>query len=286
MSFANHKFDAAALVAVPGAMPSFSETIEATIIVPCYNEELRLDRVAYVGFAIANPGIKFVFVDDGSTDATIEVLEQMQRAAPDQIEVFALPKNAGKAEAVRQAMMYVTARGDEMVAYWDADLATPLSALIDLVKVANARTNVNVVYGARLALIGHAIDRDPSRRIISKACNILARAAVRLPINDTQCGSKLFRNTRELRAAIATPFTSGWMFDIELFARLARKFDDPHRAFYEHPLMEWTEVPGSKIKKSTVIKCALDVLRIIAEDRGLLPKSRVEAVKAMAIKTA
>jgi glycosyltransferase involved in cell wall biosynthesis len=240
-----------------------------------------LNRVAFVSFAMANPGIKFVFVNDGSTDATLDVLHQMQRAVPQQIEVFSLAQNSGKAEAVRRGLQHVSSRGDELIAYWDADLATPLDAVFDFVNIAEKMPHINVVYGARLNLMGHEVNRDTSRRIISKCCNILARAAVRLPIGDTQCGSKLLRNTPELRAAIAKPFTSGWMFDIELFARMARMFDKPQKAFYEQPLMAWEEVAGSKIKKSTVIKCALDVVRIIAEDRGLMPKKRVRAMPAI-----
>ena len=90
---------------------------------------------------------------------------------------------------------------NHMVGYWDADLATPLYAIDDLLRVAKRLPDVQVVFGSRRNMIGHKIDRTLTRRLVSKLCSSMASMAVRLPLGDTQCGAKLLRATPEVRAA-------------------------------------------------------------------------------------
>ena len=47
------------------------------IVVPCYNEEQRLNPSAFVEAVEKWPWISFCFVDDGSTDSTAEKLAHM-----------------------------------------------------------------------------------------------------------------------------------------------------------------------------------------------------------------
>jgi hypothetical protein len=98
----------------------------------------------------------------------------------------------------------------------------------------------------------------------------MARVAVGLPIGDTQCGAKLLRNSPRLRQALARPFSAGWLFDVELFSRIAATASSTH-AFYEFPLPEWTEVAGSKVTGRAIRRAGLAMLRLIAERRLGLP---------------
>lgn len=243
------------------------------IVVPCYNEARRLDLAAFSSFLQLTPEVRFVFVNDGSQDDTLAVLAQLQTAHPDRVRVLSLSRNAGKAEAVRQGLIHAAASGDEFVGYWDADLATPLEAISDFARVAHRYDEVEVVYGARLQLLGHRVRRTLSRRLISRVCARLARVAVGLPIGDTQCGAKLLRNTPRLRQALARPFSAGWLFDVELFSRIAETAASSAHAFYEFPLPEWTEVAGSKVTGRAIRRAGLAMLRLIAERRlGLAPR--------------
>jgi hypothetical protein len=88
-----------------------------------------------------------------------------------------------------------------------------------------------------------------------------------LPVGDTQCGAKLLRNTPEFQLAIATPFTAGWLFDVELFTRLSARITNPRRAFYEQPLAEWSEVVGSKVSSQAILKSGFRMLAMIAVSR-------------------
>ena len=55
---------------------------ELTLVVPCYNEAARLDPEAFLHFVATHPGVRLVMVDDGSDDATAEILERMRAIAP------------------------------------------------------------------------------------------------------------------------------------------------------------------------------------------------------------
>jgi glycosyltransferase involved in cell wall biosynthesis len=246
------------------------------IVVPCYNEAERLDKDQFVDFLKATPNVRFVFVNDGSTDGTLIRLLEIRAQVPHRISILNLQKNSGKAEAVRQGLIYATQQDIELVGYWDADLATPLYAIEDFVKVARKFKSVSVVFGSRRVLLGHRIKRTITRRLVSRVCAILARQAIRLPIGDTQCGAKLLRNTPELRQALSNRFSAGWLFDVELFCRISQQITNPRKSFYEQPLAEWDEVPGSKISSAAIVKSGLQMLRLILTSRlGLEPTAPV-----------
>ncbi|WOR14591.1 glycosyltransferase [Hyphomonas sp. FCG-A18] len=238
---------------------------DTVIVVPCYNEAERLNTNAFVDFALTHPGLKFLFVDDGSKDGTLAILAGMQIRAPHVLDVLALPQNGGKAEAVRQGLLYASRSGARAVGYFDADLATPLEAIVDLGRVLDNLESVDVVFGSRQMGLGRKIFREPKRRLVSFICASLARVATGLPFSDTQCGAKLFRNSQALRTAISTPFKAGWLFDVELALRLSASLAPYQQRFYELPLMEWTEIEGSKITSTDVFRSGFVMLGLIAK---------------------
>src|SRR5436190_4113329 len=95
------------------------------LIIPCFNEAHRLNLAA---IADAPAGVTCLLVNDGSRDRTGELLDRHQS---DALRVLHLPRNVGKAEAIRQGMLHARQSGlldrVEWVGYWDADLATPLN---------------------------------------------------------------------------------------------------------------------------------------------------------------
>ncbi len=253
--------------AVTAFSNAHSSSGRTAIVVPCYNEEARLDAKAFLTFLGMSSKTDLVFVNDGSRDNTLDVLIALRDAAPGRVTVIDLNRNSGKAEAVRQGLLVATELGAAFIGYWDADLATPLDAIDDFTRVLEKFAETQVVFGARRTMLGHRIDRTLARRFVSRVCAMLARQAVRLPIGDTQCGAKLMRNTAILRGAISEPFTAGWLFDVELFARLSSRMTDRRFAFYEQPLAEWTEVAGSKVSATAILKSGFCMLRLIAKNR-------------------
>lgn len=242
-------------------------SIRAVIVVPCYNEASRLDVQAFLSALPGLPGVDFLMVDDGSTDGTHFLLESLAAQAPGRISFLKMDRNGGKAEAVRQGLLAASARDAAFVGFWDADLATPLNAICDMLRLGARFDDVAVIFGSRRTILGHRIRRDASRRIVSLVCNLMARLALGMPVGDTQCGAKLLRNTTELRSALAKPFAAGWLFDVELFARIAARVGNRHDAFYELPLAEWHEVPGSNVSARAVLRAGTQMLRLIALNR-------------------
>ena len=234
-----------------------------TIVIPCYNEANRLHLEMFLNFARKHPNISFVFIDDGSKDLTINLLCGAMAALPMQIDVLMMKRNAGKAEAVRHGLKYAAKRGDKYVAFLDADLATPLNAINDFISVADRLENIDVVFGSRAGGLGRRVYRDLHRKMISLVCATMGRLATGMALKDTQCGAKLFRNTPHLRTCLDSPFTAGWLFDVELFLRISNPDRKKRKNFFEYPVLEWTEIPGSNIKFSDVIKGGVKMASLI-----------------------
>ncbi|MGV6801725.1 MAG: glycosyltransferase [bacterium] len=242
---------------------------DTVVIVPCYNEENRLDFQRIETFQQSYPNIHLLFVDDGSSDSTLDLLTEFHQQHETVTDILALPQNAGKAEAVRQGLNFAIESGARFVGYIDADLATPLESLFDLRRVGELLPDVDVIFGSRQPGLGHKINRTPLRRFVSFTCAKLARLATGLPIKDTQCGAKLFRNTPSLQTALKEKFETGWLFDVELFLRLSATYTGSLSHFYEHQLVYWEEVPGSKIGTKEIIRSGIVMLSLIIRRFGI-----------------
>ena len=222
----------------------------AAIAVPCFNEARRFDLDELLRFVRAQPGYRFVLVDDASDDDTAEVLSQLNRLDPERFELLRLPRNSGQGGAVQAGVLHALARGDsEYFGYWDADLAAPLSELPRFVAELEADPRCLVVFGARVRLLGNRVARDSSRYYLGRLFAAGAALALGVGVYDTQCGAKLFRSVPEAWALFAAPFRTRWFFDIEILARLIRARGGRHAlrsgVVRELPLLAWRDVPGS-----------------------------------------
>ncbi|MEJ7609165.1 MAG: glycosyltransferase [Bryobacteraceae bacterium] len=120
------------------------------MVVPCYNEAQRLDSETFRRFIECTPDIKFLFVNDGSQDATLKVLEQLRQGLEPSVTILDKHKNGGKGEAVRDGMLYAFDKQHaEIAGFWDADLATPLDAIHDLAQVLTSRPEIQMVFGSK-----------------------------------------------------------------------------------------------------------------------------------------
>lgn len=236
-----------------------------TIVIPCYNEQHRLRIDAFEHFLRhhQHTNIHLLFVNDGSTDHTLAMLRQFCARFPDRAACLDQQPNRGKAEAVRRGMLHVITNGQSaFTGFWDADLATPLEQIPDLLACLDQNPRLNMVFGARVKLLGRNIQRRLLRHYLGRFFATTVSLLLQLPIYDTQCGAKLFRISPELTQVLAQPFHSRWIFDVEILARfLALRKDGQHslrNEIYEYPLPTWTDVAGSKVG-------ALDFFRAFAE---------------------
>ncbi len=219
------------------------------IIIPCYNEEKRLPANEFLTYIRDNTDITFCFVNDGSTDETLKLLQTMQQAFPKNISIVDLPINKGKAEAVRAGVNHILdLNAYDYTGYFDADLATPLTEIkILLHRFANP--GICMVFGSRVKLLSSVIERTGSRHYIGRVFATLASNALNASIYDTQCGAKIFRSGLA-KDLFQTPFITKWLFDVELFARIIQMHghDYLNHAVIEAPLSCWLEKGDSKVK--------------------------------------
>ena len=236
------------------------------IVIPCYNESARLRVDEFENFLRTDPmQCTLIFVDDGSRDQTIAVLESIRMGHEKRVVVLRQAVNRGKAEAVRCGMSYAFSQHLPFAGFWDADLATPLAAISSFVRLLANDPKLDMVIGARVRLLGHQIERKASRHYAGRVFATAASTVLRLPVYDTQCGAKLFRCTPQMRAVFEKPFLSRWIFDIEIIARyisLMGSREEAMRGIYEFPLDTWTDVNGSKLGPFDFAKAAYELLRI------------------------
>lgn len=231
-------------------------TPATVVVIPCYNEERRL-RVEQVVELRDLTGGHVLLVDDGSTDGTPALLDRLA-AEHDGIDVLHLSPNGGKAEAVRQGLLAAVATATPLVAFTDADFATPPREMARLVQRCAAEQRP-VVIGARVDLMGHRIDRTQFRHYTGRIFATVTSLVLGFDVYDTQCGAKVFTNTPVLRRALAEPFLGRWSFDVELLGRLAVDGTD---GFLEVPLDEWHEVGGSKLNVVDSVRTTAELVAV------------------------
>ena len=195
------------------------------LVIPCFNEEQRLVQ-SEVMKCIAALNCVVVLVDDGSTDGTLEVLNQLALQSPKNIEVLPLPANVGKGEAVR--------------------------------------AGCKAVIGSRIAMVGTNIQRSIFRHYSGRAFATLVSVILGQQIYDTQCGAKVFKADNEVRRVFSKPFLSRWAFDVEIIGRLLRivRSEQNQAIILELPLINWSEVPGSKLNLVSKLRTVVELLKI------------------------
>jgi dolichyl-phosphate beta-glucosyltransferase len=237
-----------------------------TIVVPCFNEASRLDVNQLVRLSdLAEATI--LAVNDGSTDATARVLSEAGRIHPGVVMVHTLARNHGKGEAVRRGLKVALDGGADLVGYYDADMSTPIDEMARLVRLLDHREQLQVVLGARVALLGHEIRRSALRHYLGRVFATFSSAALGMSVYDTQCGAKAFRAGPALRSSVANPFRSRWAFDVELLGRLRHAGVGPE-AFLEVPLWSWRDIDGSKLGPVSSFSAAVDLVRVAVDLRS------------------
>jgi len=238
----------------------------ATIVVPCFNEAKRLDLAAFEQFSAESPETSFLFVDDGSTDDTRRILDELASRMSERASVLVLERNSGKAEAVRRGVNRALEAKPTYVGYWDADLATPLPVIRDFSQLLEGDPQLQMIMGARVQLLGRRIERSALRHYAGRVAATAISTVLGLRVYDTQCGAKLFR-ADVARELFGEPFQTRWIFDAEIIARLiARLGPNAHPSardvIYEVPLHAWMDVRGSKIGPGDYLRAAVDLMRI------------------------
>jgi glycosyltransferase involved in cell wall biosynthesis len=187
-----------------------------SIIIPVYNEENRVGRSLeriLKSCLQSKWDFEIIFVEDGSTDRTIEIIRRFE-LQESRIKLVSVPTHVGKGGSIKAAAL--TSASKEVIAYMDIDLSADPSELSQLLEYMHDH---EVVIGSRI-LRGHLpkIRRPFYRSLLSLAYSRFFRCLFRIPIYDPQCGFKIFR--REIIPNLFNEIgTDGFAFDSEVIVK-------------------------------------------------------------------
>ncbi len=201
-------------------MSSIHPFVDLSIVVPAYNEELRLPPTLTKldAFLRTQPlRYEIVVVDDGSKDKTCDVVTAHMSTIPGLRLVRQFP-NRGKGAAVRMGMLQ--ARGQIRV-MCDADGSMPAEELPKLLApIINCEAEIAI--GSRYAEGAKTDVKQPIYRVLwSRLCNRVIQKSLVPGVRDTQCGFKAF-TAEAARDLFRYGRIDGWAFDLEILA-LARR---------------------------------------------------------------
>jgi dolichyl-phosphate beta-glucosyltransferase len=215
-------------------------SIAFSLIIPAFNEAQRLPQFlpsvrAHLSEHYGG-SYEVIVVDDGSGDGTAALVTELAHHWP-QAKLLAHPQNRGKGAAVKTGML--AARGD-VALFADADGATPIEEEKRLRLAMNAGADIAV--GSRLVRSADVTRRRVwNRALAGRLFARLARCLVPVPVQDTQCGFKMFRND-VAQQLFALTQESGYLFDLELL-----KLADRLGYWVAEVPVNWTEVPGGQL---------------------------------------
>jgi len=242
------------------------------MIVPCFNEAQRWNS-DYWSDLLKVDGIRWLFVNDGSTDKTHEILAEFveKYSRDDQHASFlSLQVNVGKGEAIRNGWLdslnrlHSNSSDISGFGFIDADGAFEKSDIERIVNTFDEKVkhgSFQTVWSSRVALAGRNIERHASRHYIGRlVATFLSTGGHELPY-DTQSGLKIFVNTPEVVSTIQKPFETRWLFEMEMVTRYQSDFQVPLQ-IWEMPLLNWRDVGESKISKRESVRIMKELGKI------------------------
>lgn len=219
--------------------------LEISVVIPAYNEELRLPATlssvhAYLAERETR-SFEILVVDDGSSDATVAAVEDFARSH-ENVRLVSYKPNRGKGYAVRTGML---AAEGELIIFNDADGSSPIEEIEKLIASIEKKGS-DIAIGSRAKPDeSRFVDALAYRKYLGNSFNLIVRSLVLPGIYDTQCGFKMFKKA-VARDIFSVATMDGFAFDVEILyiARLRKYVID------EVPI-NWANVEGSKVNVFT-----------------------------------
>jgi len=189
-------------------------TPDFTLVLACYNEERILEASMTETFRVLD-ALRFtsevVFVDDKSSDRTVEIIDRIIAAHPDRaLEKIVHSANVGRGGSVTDGIR--VARG-RFVGFIDIDLEVHARYILPCLLALDSG------YDVATALRIYRFNwRSVDRHIMSRGYRWLMRRLLNVPLQDTETGFKLFHRDRIL-PTIAACEDRGWFWDTEIMVR-------------------------------------------------------------------
>lgn len=228
-----------------------------SIIIPAYNEETHivetLDEILREDKNNPFSLIEIVVIDDGSDDLTRSLVEEYS-LRNDKVRCEWYGENRGKGGAVKYGMKKTT--GDYKL-FLDADGSTHISSVTDLLNDLY-NNNSDIIIGSRSILSGGKIvvSQSKDRSKLGGLGKKLIKSILKMPIEDTQCGCKVFKN--EVAADLFNDLKiRGWMFDCEVLYKAIKSGYE-----IKEVGVKWSDQDNSKVKITAYFLSFIDLIRI------------------------
>lgn len=216
-------------------------SVAVSIVIPCYNEEKRLEpglseAMRFFSDNLRDP-FEIIFVDDGSGDRTGELLAAFKERNPKtSIRIVRYKPNRGKGYAVKTGML--AARGEKVITM-DSDFSVDLR---EIQKFIDALDSADVAIGTKKHLLTQCLkSQSLVRRFLGKGFTRLTDLVLRMDFTDITCGMKAFRGPAA-RRLFSKQTLERWSYDSEILF-LAKRFGYKS---VEIPV-RWSHVEGGKV---------------------------------------
>ncbi len=217
------------------------ERDELSIVIPCFNEAKRLKPnlssfQTHIQKKLPERA-EIVFVNDGSTDQTLNILEEFKKnLLQPSVKIVSYQPNRGKGCAVKQGILQA---GGDKVIVMDADFSIHLDEIERCLALLDS---YDIVVGTKKHLLTQTMvkQRIP-RRILGKGFTMMTNFFLGLRFTDITCGFKGFR-TPVAKNLFKRAAVERWSYDSEILF-LAKLFN--YKTF-ELPV-RWYHMEGSKV---------------------------------------
>lgn len=226
-----------------------------SVVIPAYNEEKRLPKTLIeIDRYLSQQKFDYeiVVINDGSKDRTAYLVKNLQHRVAC-LKLIDNKENHGKGYVVRQGLL---AANGKIRLFTDADNSTSIDQVEKMIPL--FEKGGHIVIGSR-DIKGAVLDPpQPALRVfIGNVFNLMVQIIVGLwGIKDTQCGFKAL-SAEAAQKILPKCRIDRWAFDPEIL-KIGKKM---RYKIYEVPVY-WKNDLESKVKMSSTIKMALDLLKI------------------------
>lgn len=201
--------------------------MKTIIIIPTYNEAENLPKLVSAIFALPEPSLGLLIVDDNSPDGTGKIADQLSIDTGGRLQVVHRAGKLGLGSAYIQGFKRSIELGAEAIGQMDADFSHPVEKIPEMMETLS---RCDVVIGSRYVSGGKLDERWPFwRKGLSAFGNFYARTILGLSIRDTTGGFRLWKRETLLSMPLERVRSNGYVFQVELAyiaTRLGFKFQE------------------------------------------------------------
>lgn len=244
------------------------KNITVSFVIPVFNEEKRID-VAFKALKTASlpAGLalkEVIFVNDGSTDNTIQKIETFAKKAKlaAKIVLLTYSTNRGKGAALKEGMLYATS---DYTLFFDADMSTPISEITKFKPF--MEKGIKAIIGTRKNGHSTVTKHQPLlRRTLGRGFTKITQLVLSIDNTDFTCGFKAFaRNAKNI--IFEESMIDGWGYDAEILYLTSK-----HAFSMKEVPVTWANDDRTKVRLISAVSKTLKELATIVWIHRIQPK--------------